>query len=129
MATTPPEYRPGVCNIGGSERRHRYRLAAAAYLVALVYAAVVLVSDTPTFLLVGLVVPLSLGTEWLLQARRAFCAGLALSGRFSFDGQRGTVPDDAQPSDRRYGFRLFLVGLGVGAVATAVVYAGATLVA
>lgn len=128
--STPPAYQPARCNIGSTERRRRYRLATGAYVAALAYAATVVLSGAPAFLLVGLVVPLSLGTEWLLQARQSFCAGLALSGRFSFEGRVGRVPNGpARESDRRYGFRLFLLGLGAGVGATALVYAGVQLLA
>lgn len=112
------------------ERRQRYRLAAGSYIAAVAYAATILLADAPQFLLVGLVVPLSLGTEWLLQARRSFCAGLALSGRFKFEGRLGRVPDGpARESDQRYSLRLFLVGLGTGVVTTSVVYVGVQLLA
>ncbi|MFC7176056.1 hypothetical protein [Halosegnis marinus] len=121
-------YRPGACNIGGSERRRRYRYAAVAFAAAAAYLAAVLVVGAPTFLLAGLFVPFSLGTEWALQARRSFCASLALSGRYSFDGDGGEVDDaDAHRSDRNAG--LVFAGLGIlaGAVATGIVYGAVAL--
>lgn len=121
-------YRPGACNIGGSERRRRYRYAAVAFGAAAAYLAAVLLADAPTVLLVGLFVPFSLGTEWALQARRSFCASLALSGRYSFEGDEGTVADaDAHRSDRNAGLVFAGVGLAVGTVATGVVYGAVVL--
>lgn len=82
MTETSSGYRPGVCNIGGRERRRRYRYAGVCGLAAVAYAAAVLAWSGPTALLLGLFVPLSLGTEFLLQGRRSFCASLGFRGRF-----------------------------------------------
>ena len=116
---TTERYRPGACNIGARERRRRYRLAAGALLVAVGYLAVVVVTGLPAVFALGSFVPLSLGCEWCLQGRRSFCATLGFSGRYAFPGARGTVPDgDARQADRRYAFRLTILGLLAGAVLT-----------
>lgn len=86
----PPDYWLEVCNIGGRDRRRRYRYAGVCGLVAVAYAAGVLVWSAPTALLLGLFVPLSLGVESLLQARRSFCARLGFRGRFDLRDERGT---------------------------------------
>jgi hypothetical protein len=136
--TVPSAYRPGACNIGRAARRQRGLVALVSLLGGGGYAAFVLVSDLPTLLLLGLFVPLSLGIEWGLQARRSFCVTLALQGRYDFherrsDGGaersgRGEVPDAAARSqDRQYALQLTLIGLGGGAVATALVYGAAVL--
>jgi len=62
------------------------------------YATFVLVTGLPTVLLLGLFVPLSIGIEWRLQARRSFRVTLALQGRYDFRGDEsggghGTVGD------------------------------------
>ena len=116
-------YRPGVCNIGASERRKRYRYAAVAFAAAVGYLLVVLASGAPPILLVGLFVPVSLGVELALQARRDFCAALALSGRYSFDDESGAVEDpSARRTDRNVGIRFVCVGLAAGAVTSALAY-------
>ncbi|WP_276261395.1 hypothetical protein [Haloglomus litoreum] len=136
--TVPSAYRPGACNIGRSARRQRGLVALVSLVGAGGYAAFVLVSDLPTLLLLGLFVPLSLGIEWGLQARRSFCVTLALQGRYDFreprtdggetDQGQGTVPDEAARSeDRRYALQLTLIGLAAGALLTGLVYAGAVL--
>jgi hypothetical protein len=124
----PSAYRPGACNIGSDARRERRRVAAVALFGAIGYATFVLVTPAPRFLLLGLFVPLSLGVEWWLQARRSFCATLALQGRYDFrgDGGTGAVEDEtARREDRRYAVRLTVVGLAAGAVLTGLIYAGA----
>jgi hypothetical protein len=121
-------YRPGVCNIGASERRRRYRYAAVALVAAVAYFVAVVVTDAPAVLLVGLFVPLSLGAEWALQARRSFCAGLALTGGYSFDDTDGEV---TRPADRRAdvaaGLLFACLGIVAGAVGTAVAYVAVAL--
>ncbi|WP_254535083.1 hypothetical protein [Halomarina litorea] len=62
-------YRPGYCNIGRAEQRKRYHYALASFLVAVVYAASVLLTSVPTELLLGAFAPLALGCEFFVQAR------------------------------------------------------------
>jgi len=123
------QYEAGVCNIGGAERRKRRRYAGVAFGVAAAYLLVVLVSSLPTLLLAGLFVPLSVGFEMALQARRAFCVSLALSGEYAFDDESGPVSAaDARATDRAAGLKLAALGLGGGAVTTGLVYAVVSLV-
>ena len=61
--SAPSVYRPGSCDIGPAARRQRRRVAAASFLGAGGYAASVVVSPLPTLLLLGLLVPFSLGIE------------------------------------------------------------------
>jgi hypothetical protein len=130
--STPSSYQPGVCNIGPAARRERGRVALVCLLAAGGYAAFVLVSPLPSLLLLGLFVPLSIGAEWGLQARRSFCVTLALRGRHDFRADGGERADSgavesaaARREDRRYAARLTLLGLGIGAVLTGLVYGGA----
>lgn len=149
MTATPPGYRSGVCNIGQRERRRRYLFAGVCAVAAVAYAAGVLAWSAQTALLLGLFVPLSLGAEFLLQARRSFCASLALLGRFDLrgedasepvevDGGRGRSPDgfgevgrvtdpSALEADRRYALRLTVLGVLCGGAGTALVYAAVAL--
>ena len=116
-------YRPGACNIGDRERRRRYRLGAGALLVAAVYLAVVFVSGVPAVFALGAFVPLSLGCEWCLQGRQSFCATLGFAGRYEFAGDSGAVSDEAaRRADRRYAFRLTLLGLVAGGLLSGVTY-------
>lgn len=125
---TTTGYRPGACNIGPHERRRRYRLAAGAFLVAAAYLVVVAVSGVPAVFALGAFVPFSLGCEWCLQGRRSFCATLGFAGRYAFAGQAGEVTDDdARRVDRRYAFRLTLLGLLTGAGLSVATYAMVSL--
>lgn len=127
--STTTTYRPGTCNIGTRQRQRRYRLAAVAFLAGVVYVAVVALSSAPTALELGAFVPFSLGVEWYLQGRRSFCAALGFAGRYEFDGGSGEVPDeDARTTDRRYAFRLTVLGLVGGATLSLVAYAVTVLV-
>jgi hypothetical protein len=143
----PPGYEPGVCNIGSVEQRRRYRYAGACAVAAVGYAGAVLATSAPTALLLGLFVPFSLGTEFLLQARRSFCASLGLRGRFDFGGEGGSGTDPAaaggggdtvggagrvtdpaaRRADRRYALRLTVLGVLVGAAGAVVAYGGAAV--
>lgn len=108
-------YRPGACNIGAHRRRQRYRLAAGAFLVAVAYLVIVAVSGVPSVFALGAFVPLSLGCEWCLQGRRSFCAALGFAGRYAVADRDGVVTDgEARQADRRYAFRLTLLGLLAG---------------
>jgi hypothetical protein len=126
--STTTGYRPGACNIGPRERRRRYRLAAGAFLVAAAYLLVVAVSGVPAVFVFGAFVPLSLGCEWCLQGRQSFCATLGFAGRYAFADRAGEVTDEAaRRVDRRYAFRLTLLGLLTGAGLSLATYAMVSL--
>lgn len=139
MTDTPSAYRPGTCNIGPSEQRRRYRYAGVCAVVAVAYAAVVLAWSAPNVLLLGLFVPLSLGTELLLQARRSFCVMFGLRGRFDVGGTDGPVATDggagrvtdpaARRADRRHAAKLTALGVLGGAAEAGLVYGAAVLLA
>ncbi|MFB6117950.1 hypothetical protein [Halosegnis sp.] len=118
-----PQYSPGVCNIGPAERQQRYRYAAASIVAAVVYAGTVVFADAPPVLLIGLAVPVALATEWLLQARRSFCATLALAGRYAFDGATGQVETPANRRvDQVTAVRFVAVGIVAGLFAAGLAY-------
>ena len=126
--STTSGYRPGVCNIGSHERRRRYRLGVGAVLVGIAYLAFVAIAELPAVFALGVFVPLSLGCEWCLQGRQSFCATLGFAGRYEFAGEAGAVPDDeARRADRRYAFRLTLLGLLGGGVLAVAAYAALSL--
>lgn len=123
-----------MCNIGTRERRQRYGLAACCFAAGAVYLAVLLVRpSTPPVLALGLFVPFSLGIEWYLQGRRSFCATLGFTGRYDFrsdGGDRGRVTSGAaRTDDRRYAFRLTLLGILGGLAMTVLTYGGLLVVA
>lgn len=97
---------------------------AGVYLTALLA-----VPASPAALALGLFVPFSLGLEWFLQGRRAFCGTLGgdredTGGRCTRGGAEGRT---ARPPDRRYAFRLTLLGVFGGGLLTVVTYAGLLL--
>lgn len=113
------QYRFGACDAGHAERRRRYVYAVVAYLAAVGYLGVVLVLDA-TPLVVGLVAPLALGTEWFLQARESLCRRLGLRASSAEPSRCGTQRA-TQRAARRRAFVLTLAGLATGAVGTGVV--------
>ncbi|MFB6121732.1 MAG: hypothetical protein ABEJ68_11535 [Halobacteriaceae archaeon] len=94
-------YRPGQCNIGGRERRKRLAVGGVAAVAAVVLAAAVVVLDWPPVALFATVGPLFGAFLGYLQARRAFCTGFALQGRYDVGDESGTVTDaDARAADK-----------------------------
>ncbi|QDX41081.1 hypothetical protein [Salarchaeum sp. JOR-1] len=123
------DYVPGTCNIGERERRRRYRVAYAAFALAAAYVLVVAVASVPAILVIGAFAPLSLGVEWYVQGREAFCVRLAWRGAFSFGGDRGSVSRvDARRRDRRHAAELTVISLAAAAVLTGLVYAAVATV-
>jgi hypothetical protein len=94
-------YRPGVCNIGRTEQRRRYRYAALGALATVGYLAAVIVVDAPTALVLGAFVPLALAYEFFVQARTQFCVRFALLGRYDFTGSGGGTGQVTTPENRR----------------------------
>jgi hypothetical protein len=114
------QYRFGACVAGHAERRRRYGYAGVAYLVAVGYLGLVLAVDAEP-LVVGLVVPLALGTEWLLQARESLCRRLGLRGSSperSPGLSRCGASRATHRAARRRALVLTLTGLATGVVGT-----------
>ena len=99
--TRPTTYRPGVCNIGWTEQRKRYRYAAVGGLAALVYLVAVVATGAPAGLVVGAFAPLALAYEFFVQARTRFCVKFALLGRYDFSASGGDAGPVSEPADRR----------------------------
>jgi hypothetical protein len=117
------QYRPGACNIGEEERRRRGHLSAVSAAVAVAYTFAVILTTLPSFLLLGLFVPITLGVEWGIESRRAFCARLAFAGEFRFRGQRGSVEGGKRHRrDVATATRITAVAALIGATLTTVVY-------
>jgi len=87
MTETPPtDHRPGVGDIGPTERQRRYRYADVCGVSTVAVPA----PRLPSALLLGLFVPRSFGTELFLQTRRPFRANGGSRGRSEF-GEDGSV--------------------------------------
>ncbi|MWG35750.1 hypothetical protein [Halomarina oriensis] len=125
------EYRPGVCNIGRTEQRRRYRYAAVGALVTLGYLAALVVTDAPTGLVLGAFAPLALAVEFSIQARTQFCVRFALRGRYDFTGSGGDSGRVTASANRRAdtvsAAKVTVFSLLVAGVATGALYVGGTM--
>lgn len=121
----PTEYRPGACNIGTEQRRHRRRLSALTAVLGFGYALGVAILELPTFLLLGVFVPLMLSLEWAIESRRSFCIRLALAGKFAFGEETGTVDEPAaRQRDTTAAVRITVIAVIGATVLTGLVYVG-----
>jgi hypothetical protein len=117
-------YEPGSCNIGEGERRQRRRWAQGGLLIAVVYGVGVLALGLPSFLLLGLFVPLMLSLEWGIESRRAFCVRLAVAGQWRFGDRRGQVTDGgSRRQDATTAVQITAAAAVVAATLTVLVYA------
>ncbi|MFC5972783.1 hypothetical protein ACFPYI_15710 [Halomarina salina] len=125
--TRPTSYRPGVCNIGRTEQRRRYRYASVGLVATAVYLAAVVTASAPTALVLGAFPPLALAVEFFVQARTRFCVKFALLGRYDFSasgGEAGPVTDAAsRRADATFALRITVVSLVTAAVTTGLLYA------
>ena len=117
------QYKFGACDAGYAERRRRYVYAVVAYLAAVGFLGLVLAFDAKP-LVVGLAVPIALGTEWLLQARESLCRRLGLrtsGGSAPSESARCGEGRATHRAARRRALVLTLTGLATGVVATGAV--------
>lgn len=129
--TVSVEYQPGACNIGSAERRVRYVVGAAGFLVAAGLAVAVPVLSLPRWALLGTGPPLFGGFVGYYQGRAGFCVRYAMEGVYNVGdrvGERARIEDpDAVSRDRRAARRLLgRSALSAGAV-TLAIYLFATL--
>lgn len=116
-------YDPGACNIGEAERHQRRRWARAGLGVSVVYVLAVGGLGLPSFLMLGLFVPLTLSLEWWVESRRAFCVRLAFAGKWRFGDREGEVPDGAsRRRDARTAVQITAAAAVSAAGVTLVVY-------
>ncbi|XGI84613.1 hypothetical protein ACEU6E_05030 [Halorutilales archaeon Cl-col2-1] len=129
---THDEYRSGYCNIGEYERRKRYTVAVLGFVASAVYVAVILLTEIPGYLVVGVFVPLTVGFEGYIQGKRSFCVTLGLLGKYSFSSEAsgsdsGDVTDsEERRSDRLYALRITVTALTAAALTTTAIYIGVT---
>lgn len=91
--------------------------------LALVYGLVVAIANLPSFLLLGIFVPVMLSAEWAIESRRSFCVRLAVAGRHKFGDDDGVVEDrHSQQIDARTAVRISALAAFIGAAVTTLVY-------
>lgn len=61
------EYQPGVCNVGGVERRKRYAFGVAGFVVAAAAVVAVYALSLPAVWMLAAGVPLLAGSEGVFQ--------------------------------------------------------------
>lgn len=120
------EYQPGVCNVGGVERRKRYAFGVAGFVVAAAAVVAVYALSLPAVWMLAAGVPLLAGSEGVFQGAQRFCAGFATAGIYDVndDGNdRHEVTDDAaRHADRRKAVRIHIQSLVAAVVTGAALY-------
>ncbi|TKX73146.1 hypothetical protein EXE46_14765 [Halorubrum sp. GN11_10-6_MGM] len=117
------EYQPGVCNIGPTQQRRRLLLGVGSLAVAAAFVAAVVTLSWPRWALIAAVLPLYGAAMGALQYRERFCIGFAGMGVFDVgDGANEIQNEAALAADRKKAVRLNAKAVGIGVVATAVVY-------
>lgn len=121
-----PEYQPGVCNIGGAERRKRYAVGAAGFVAAAVTIKAVETLALPSWALLAAALPTFAGFLGVYQARLGFCVGFAAQGVYDVSddgGEKREVADDAaRAADRRRSRRIYAYSAVSTLAVTALVY-------
>lgn len=117
------EYQPGVCNIGRAERRVRYGLGAASFVLAAGLVLAVPLVRLPRWTLLLTALPLFGGFIGYYQGREGFCVRFALAGVHNMSdrlSEHDRVSDaDANRRDRRRA-RSLTVRAGAAAAVVAV---------
>lgn len=120
------EYRPGSCNIGRAERRVRYGVGAASFLVAAALVVAVPLVSLPDGVLLLTILPLIGGFLGYYQGREGFCVRYAVAGVYNVGdrlGERDRVSDpEAMVRDRRQARSLIARSVVSAGVVTVVVY-------
>lgn len=125
-ASVSAEYQPGACNIGTAERRARYGVGAAGFLVAAGLVVAVTVLSLPDWVLLLAALPLFGGFVGYYQGRAGFCVRYALAGVYNVGdrlGDRERVADaEASARDRRAARSLIARSAVSAGLVTAVLY-------
>lgn len=96
--TVSGEYEPGACNIGRTERRVRFGVGAAGFLVGAAFVVAVPVLGLPRWVLMLASIPLFGGFVGYYQGRASFCVRYAMAGVYNVGdgvGERERVADPA----------------------------------
>jgi len=120
LATDPPGYQPGVCNIGPDEIAKRRRSGHVGIIATLVTLVVLLAIGAPPLARFLVALPAAIAASGYLQAYFKFCVAFGTAGVFNF-GARGTtqhiVDAEARARDRQ---RVLQLSLGIAAMAVSV---------
>ena len=120
LATDPPGYQPGVCNIGPDEIGKRRRTGHLGVIATLATLVVLLAIGAPPLARLLVAVPAAIAASGYLQAYFKFCVAFGSAGVFNF-GARGTtqhvVDPEARSRDRQ---RVAQLSLGIAAIALSV---------
>jgi hypothetical protein len=119
----PPEYIPGVCNIGDTEAKSRLRMALLASVLTITIWASLLVLIVPTFTYLFLVLPAFAAATSYIQYKEHFCAGFGSEGFYNFSDKLGKIersdnPDDVS-KDRKKALSITIRALTVGIIVAA----------
>ena len=115
----PPEYQPGVCNIGPDEIRRRRNVGHVGLVATVGLLGALLWLDAPPLARLLVALPATISASGYLQARLRFCAAFGSRGIFNFGtlGENGQVSDPvALARDRARARQIGLASLAVGAV-------------
>jgi hypothetical protein len=120
LATDPPGYQPGVCNIGPDEIAKRRRTGHLGVIATVVTFLVLVALGVPPIARFLVAIPAALAASGYLQAYFKFCVAFGSAGVFNF-GARGTTEHVADPEARsRDRQRVLQLSLGIAAVAISV---------
>ena len=89
-----PEYKPGECNIGKTEKRNRAILGGSGLLTAALMTGIIVQQDLPNFVTLLTFIPFLLGFEGIFQALNSFCVHYAHKGVYNEGEGLQEVPDE-----------------------------------
>lgn len=120
----PPEYQPGVCNIGPDEIRRRRNVGHVGLVATVGLLGALLWLDAPPLARLLVALPATISASGYLQAALRFCAGYGSRGLLNFGpaGRPQSVPDEAAAAAdwrraRQISLGSFAIGVAVAIVA------------
>lgn len=125
MTITPPEYKPGSCNLGTEEIRRRYRIGLTGLIGFLIWCALIWHFDLPRGFRLAAFIPLFYSVSGFIQATQRFCYIYGWKGVASVKGLRQwtRVEDDAsRHKDRQKTIRLVGIIFLISSLLTALYY-------
>jgi len=115
----PPDYEPGVCNIGPAEIAARRRAGHIGTVATLLGLLALVALDAPPAWRLVLFLPAAAAAGGYLQAWFRFCANFGIRGVFNFSDRlrdtRTVVPVGARTRDRRRALQIVALSAVVGA--------------
>lgn len=125
------EYQPGVCNIGGDERRKRRRAGTLSFIAAAAFVGFVVATGRPAGLLLGAFPLIFGGFVGVVQDRMGFCVAFGALARYDLSGSgggAGKIDDEAAVrQDRVKAFQVLAVAMAAAVVTTMAVYGVVTV--